>query len=152
MYELSYSLHIVGVALWIGAFIVVGLLLRSLAKSEEELKKHSLVIEKLRRMINWVVLPSGIVVMLTGVYMILQFNRDTLPLYLKLMEEIGGVAILLTVIVVSLYSKKLKKKLQGIELKKDKSLTAITKMYTNFLFISTILSIVVVVIVAMRLA
>lgn len=83
--------------------------------------------------------------------MILQFNRDTMPLYLTIMEQGGTLIILLTIILVSIYSVRLTKKLQGITLKKDRSIAQLTKIYANFLLISTLLGIGVIIVVGLRI-
>lgn len=98
------------------------------------------------------VIPSLVLILLSGSYMIFQFNRDTMPLYLSLMEQSGTLIILLTIILVSMYSVRLTKKLQGIPLKKDKSLAQLTKIYANFLLLSIILGIGIIIIVGLRLA
>lgn len=83
--------------------------------------------------------------------MILQYNRDSMPLYLTIMEQGGTLIILLTIILVSIYSVRLTKKIQGIPLKKEKSLASLTKMYANFLIISTLLGIGIIIVVGLRL-
>ncbi|MHA6250433.1 hypothetical protein [Oceanobacillus sp. CAU 1775] len=151
MYSLSYILHIVGVALWIGSFFALGYLLRGLVKNVSKLEDFSSVIKRIQKWVMLGVLPSLVVILLSGVYMILQFNRDSLPLYLTLMEQGGSLIILLTIILVSIYSVRLSKKLQGAPSKKERSLAALTKVYANFLLISMLLGIGIVVIVGLRL-
>ncbi len=98
------------------------------------------------------VLPSLTLILLSGVYMILQFNRESMPLYLTIMEQGGTMIILLTIIFVSIYSVRLTRKLEGIPLKKEKTLVGLTKMYANYLLISTLLGIGIVIIVGLRLS
>lgn len=74
-----------------------------------------------------------------------------IPLYLTIMEQGGTLIILLTIILVSVYSVKLTKKLQGITLKKDKSLAQLTKIYANFLLIYTLLDISIIIVVGLRI-
>lgn len=151
MYSLNYILHIVGVVIWIGSFSVLGYLLKTLANQEEALVDFSLVIKKIQKWVIIGVIPSLVLIILSGTYMILQFNRDTMPLYLTIMEQGGTLIILLTIILVSIYSVRLTKKLQGIQLKKDKSLAQLTKIYANFLLISTLLGIGIIIIVGIRI-
>ena len=150
MYSLSYILHIVGVALWIGSFAVIGYLLKILTKNKG-LKDFSVIIKRMQKWIMVGVLPSLLLIFLSGTYMIFQFNRDTMPFYLSIMEQGGTLIILLTILFVSIYNVKLTKKLKGIQLKKDKSLAQITNMYTNFLLISTLLAIGIIVVVGLRI-
>lgn len=150
MYSLSYILHIVGVALWIGSFAVIGYLLKILTKNKG-LKDFSVIIKRMQKWIMVGVLPSLLLIFLSGTYMIFQFNRDTMPFYLSIMEQGGTLIILLTILFVSIYNVKLTKKLKGIQLKKDKSLAQITNIYTNFLLISTLLAIGIIVVVGLRI-
>lgn len=83
--------------------------------------------------------------------MILQFNRDSLPLYLTLMEQAGTLAIVISIVFVSIYSVRLTRKLKNIPLKKERTLSALTKTYANFLFVSTVLGTIIVIIVGLRL-
>lgn len=150
MYSLSYILHIVSVALWIGSFAVIGYLLKTLTK-DKKLKDFSVVIKRMQKWVMVGVLPSLLLILLSGTYMMFQFNRDAMPFYLSIMEQGGTLIILLTILFVSIYNVKLTKKLKGIQLKKDRSLAQITNMYTNFLFISALLAIGIIVVVGLRI-
>lgn len=151
MYSLSYILHIAGVAIWIGSFFALGYLLKSLVKDERKLEDFAPITKRIQKWVMMGVLPSLVLILLSGVYMILQFNRDSMPLYLTIMEQGGTMIILLTIILVSVYSVRLTKKLQGIPLKKERTLAELTKMYANFLLISTLLGVGIIVIVGLRL-
>ena len=144
-------LHIVGVAIWLGSFLALGFLLKSLVKDEKKLADFAPIIERMQKWVMMGVFPSLVLILLSGVYMILQFSRDSMPLYLTIMEQGGTLIILLTIIIVSIYSVRLTKKLQGIPLKKEKTLVGLTKIYSNFLLISTLLGIGIVIVVGLRL-
>lgn len=113
MYELSYIVHIVGVALWLGSFLGFGYLLRGLAKGTVNLDTFAPVVRKIQKWVMFGIIPSLILIMTSGIYMIMQFNRDTMPLYLTLMEQMGSLVILLTIALVSVFSARLTKKLKG---------------------------------------
>lgn len=151
MYSAYYIFHIAGVAVWIGSFAAFGFLLRSLIKNNESLEKYTFVISRIRLWINGGVIPSALIVLITGVLMILQFNRENLPFYLIFMEQAGSLVILFTIIVVSVYSRILRKKLQGLPLKKEKTLESVGLMYTNYLFTSAALALLIIMVVGMRL-
>lgn len=112
MYELSYIVHIVGVALWLGSFLGFGYLLRGLAKGAVNLDTFAPVVRKIQKWVMFGIIPSLILIMTSGIYMIMQFNRDTMPLYLTLMEQMGSLVILLTIALVSVFSARLTKKLK----------------------------------------
>lgn len=144
-------LHIVGVAIWLGSFLALGFLLKSLVKDEKTLADFAPIIKRMQKWVMMGVFPSLVLILLSGVYMILQFSRDSMPLYLTIMEQGGTLIILLTIIFVSIYSVRLTKKLQGIPLKKEKTLVELTKIYSNFLLISTLLGIGIIIVVGLRL-
>lgn len=144
-------LHIVGVAIWLGSFLALGFLLKSLVKDEKKLADFAPIIERMQKWVMMGVFPSLVLILLSGVYMILQISRDSMPLYLSIMEQGGTLIILLTIIIVSIYSVRLTKKLQGIPLKKEKTLVGLTKIYSNFLLISTLLGIGIIIVVGLRL-
>lgn len=151
MYELSYIVHIVGVALWLGSFLGFGYLLRGVAKGTGNLETFTPVVRKIQKWVMFGVIPSLVLIMSSGSYMIFQFNRDTMPLYLSLMEQAGSLVILLTIILVSIFSVRLTKKLKGMPSKKERTLAVLTKAYANFLLVSAVLGVVIVVIVGLRL-
>ncbi|PDM38846.1 MULTISPECIES: hypothetical protein [unclassified Geobacillus] len=151
MYYLSYMLHIAGIAIWLGSFLALGYLLKSLVKDERKLADFAPVIKRIQKWVRMGVLPNLVLILLSGVYMILQFSRDSMPLYLTIMEQGGTIIILLTIILVSMYSVRLTKKLQGIPLKKEKTLVELTNVYSNFLLVSTLLGIGIIIVVGLRL-
>lgn len=144
-------LHIAGIAIWLGSFLALGYLLKSLVKDERKLADFAPVIKRIQKWVRMGVLPSLVLILLSGVYMILQFSRDSMPLYLTIMEQGGTIIILLTIILVSMYSVRLTKKLQGIPLKKEKTLVELTNVYSNFLLVSTLLGIGIIIVVGLRL-
>lgn len=151
MYSFNYILHIAGVAIWIGSFAALGYLLKTLVRQENSLVEFSPVIKKIQKWVMMGVIPSLVLILFSGSFMIVQFNRETMPLYLTIMEQGGSLIILLTIIFVSIYSVRLTKKLKGLPLKKEKSLAQLAKMYAQFLVISAILGIVIVMIVGLRI-
>ncbi len=151
MYSLSYIIHIAGVAIWIGSFLALGYLLKGLVNDERKLADFAPVMKRIQKWVRMGVIPSLVLILLSGVYMNLQFNRDSMPLYLTIMEQGGTLIILLTIILVSMYSVRLTKKLQGIPLKKERTLVELTKIYANFLLVSTLLGISIIIVVGLRL-
>src|SRR5690606_20012486 len=129
MYSFNYILHIAGVAIWIGSFAALGYLLKTLVRQENSLVEFSPVIKKIQKWVMMGVIPSLVLILFSGSFMIVQFNRETMPLYLTIMEQGGSLIILLTIIFVSIYSVRLTKKLKGLPLKKEKSLAQLAKMY-----------------------
>lgn len=151
MYSFNYIIHIIGVVLWIGSFLGLGYLLRTIASQDKNINSFSAIIKKIQKWVMIGVIPSLVLIVVSGSFMIFQFNRETLPLYLSLMEQGGTLIILLTIIFVSIYSVRLTKKLKGIQMKKDQSLASITKMYANYLLLSSVLGVIIIIIVGLRI-
>lgn len=142
MYEVSYFVHIAGVILWIGAFLSFGLLLNGLlhkGEADDQTGGH------IRRIVNRIILPSSFLVVLSGSYMISQFDRETMPLYLSLMEMGGTMIVLLSIIALSILSRKITKALG------QENRASLYRYYRTTIMISAILGLGVVLIVAMRL-
>ena len=91
------------------------------------------------------IIPASVLVVVSGSYMIMQFNRDSMPLYFSLMEMGGTMVILLSIIALSIISKKITKAVD--EAKK----IALYGYYRTTLLLSSVLGTAVVFIVALRL-
>ncbi|WP_186326556.1 hypothetical protein [Paenibacillus sp. Y412MC10] len=141
MYELSYFIHIAGIILWIGAFFSFGLLLTGMIKKGDALRTG----DQIRKIVNRVILPSSIMIVLSGSYMISQFERGNLPFYLSLMEMAGSMIVLLSIIVLSMLSRKISK---AVNVDKKSSLLG---YYRTTIISSAVLALGVVLITALRL-
>ena len=146
MYELYYFLHLTGIAVWIGSFLAFAALIRHMAKTATLEGTHSALLLRMKRFVNAGVMPAAVLVLITGVLMILRFDHSALPLYMRLMEQVGGVALILTVLVISLYSRKITGNLAA-----DSKGTRIARVYAMMLTISALLGILVLLITALRL-
>ncbi|GAA0351944.1 hypothetical protein [Bacillus horti] len=156
MQSFYYFLHIIGVIIWIGSFIGFGLLLRSLAK-KESVEQHTQVVTKIDQLVKRLILPSALVVMISGVFLILPYDRGSLPLYITLMEQAGSLIILLSIIVLTIQSRKIQKALRqqtdGVEVSSAKKLTlqGVTDVYSKFMLGSAVMASTIVVIVSMKI-
>ncbi|GGK12806.1 hypothetical protein GCM10010965_02230 [Caldalkalibacillus thermarum] len=64
-------------------------ILRSLKQTEKGEELLHYLLTRLKRWVNTILLPSALIVLISGVAMIVQFNRETLPFYLLFMEQFG---------------------------------------------------------------
>ena len=142
LYNASYFIHIIGIVLWMGSFVSFWFLLRTAVRQES----FEGIGNAIRKNVNVVIIPATILIVVSGSYMIMQFNRDTMPLYLSLMEMGGTMVILLSIIALSIISRKISKAID--EAKK----IALYSYYRTTLLLSFILGAVVVFIVALRLS
>lgn len=141
MYEFSYFVHIAGITLWIGSFLAFGWLLMPMLESGSADQAG----QQVRRLVNRLILPSSFLVVLSGSYMISQFDRSGMPLYLSLMEMGGTMIVLLSIIALTLLSRKISGAVQ-----EDKK-ASLYRLYRMALFSSAVLALGIVFIVALRL-
>lgn len=141
VYNVSYFIHVIGIVLWIGSFMSFWFLLRTVVKQDS----YEGIGNAIRKNVNAVIIPASVLVVVSGSYMIMQFNRDSMPLYFSLMEMGGTMVILLSIIALSIISKKITKAVD--EAKK----IALYGYYRTTLLLSSVLGTAVVFIVALRL-
>lgn len=146
MYQLYYFIHLAGIALWIGSFIGFAALIRHMNQAKSLNSTHEALLLRMKRFVNIGVLPATVAVLVSGVLMILRFDHSALPLYMRLMEQVGGIALILTVLVIGLYSRKIS---TSITARTDGA--RITRIYATMLNISALLGILVLLITALRL-
>lgn len=142
LYNASYFVHIIGIVLWMGSFVSFWFLLRTAVKQDS----YEGIGNAIRKNVNVVIIPATILIVVSGSYMIMQFNRDTMPLYLSLMEMGGTMVILLSIIALSILSRKISKAIDGAKK------IALYSYYRTTLLLSSILGAAVVFIVALRLS
>lgn len=110
MYAGMYFSHIIGLAIWFGAMMVMMLLLRKTRGHDPQQVSAVLADRGL-----WGTLQiSAAAVLLSGIGMIVQTGMigTSKPLWLKLMEEGGGVVVLVFIILATLWTRKLRRSLK----------------------------------------
>ncbi|AOM84000.1 hypothetical protein [Salisediminibacterium beveridgei] len=147
MYELYYFIHLTGMAVWIGSFFGFAVLIRQMSRAPQLNATHGALMLSMKRFVNVGVLPATLAVLISGVLMILRFDHSALPLYMRLMEQIGGVALILTVLVIGLYSRKI-----TTSITEETNGSRISRIYASMLTISAFLGVLVLLITALRLA
>lgn len=147
MYGWMFFIHIVGLAAWFGVTLMGVMMLLSIKGKLTETNLAGVALTYLRN-INRVTHPAAFLVLLSGVMMIMQWDRAGLPFWLAFMERVGGMVIILFMIVLSIFGARLKKKLvQGDGMQAAKSIS--TYAWTSIIFMLGIL--VVTLIVSLKL-
>ncbi|MGX4585627.1 hypothetical protein [Paenibacillus chitinolyticus] len=113
MFGFMIFLHITGLLGWLGAllgiFVTMLLLRKQLGTSDA-----NRLAGKTIRVFGRIAHPSSILVLLSGVYLILQMGIGTdKPLWLQVMEKGGGTIILLAVIFTAVLGSKMNKRLNS---------------------------------------
>ncbi|GED71980.1 hypothetical protein BRE01_56820 [Brevibacillus reuszeri] len=148
MYAGMYFTHIIGLAVWFGALVVVLLLLRTYKAYTDQ----GQVATALANKTVWSTLQvAAFAVLLSGIGMIIQAGLlgQKKPLWLKLMEEGGGLIILLFIIFVTLWTRKLRNALKQGDATRY---TQISKRFFGLSLAFVVAIAAVVLVVSLRLA
>lgn len=110
MYGWMLFIHLAGLAAWFGVTLMGVLLLLSIRGRLSEASLAS-VGQTIVKNINRITHPAAFLVLASGLYMVMQWDRDGMPFWLAFMERVGGMVIILFMIILSILGVKLKKKL-----------------------------------------
>ncbi|MEY9093887.1 hypothetical protein [Paenibacillus sp. RC84] len=113
MFGLMLFLHITGLLGWLGALLGILVTMLLLRKQLGTPDANSLA-GKTIRVFGRIAHPSSILVLLSGVYLILQMGLGSgKPFWLQVMEKGGGMIILLAVIFTAVLGSKMNKRLNS---------------------------------------
>lgn len=140
-------LHVLFAATWFGGIALMAMYLRDAVRSDDA-DKISYAMGRAQRWNMTMFVPTSILVLLTGMYMFLQFQGR--PLYLLVKERFGSAFILLFIIFVTWYGRKL---LNQITQSKDtKESVKLAKRYIMLLNISILCIAIIIFFVMMKFA
>ena len=142
MYSWMFFIHLAGLAAWFGVTLMGVLMLLSVKGKLAEANLPA-VAQTVIRNINRVTHPAAFLVLASGLYMIMQLERDGMPFWLAFMERVGGMTTILFMIILSILGGKLRKKLaQGDGAAAAKSIN--TYAIVTFIFLIAILAVTLV--------
>lgn len=142
-YNIALFFHIAGVATWFGALHILAIWLGRAAKAAEG-KVLLETLQTVHRMNMRTLVPSAVIVLASGLYLLSQHHAGgaDLPLWLLFKKHFGSLLILVYITGFTLYSRKLKggaSKSGNVEL-----LRQTAKRYTMLGHITTLLILVVI--------
>ncbi|MFC4769090.1 hypothetical protein [Effusibacillus consociatus] len=113
MFSFLYFFHITGLAVWLGSLVSLSILIILINKILRFGELTNKFVQIINKMIKWVMNPSALVILLTGFMMTLQmeYTSETKPLWLKLMEQAGGLILILSIITFTIQSNRISKKM-----------------------------------------
>ncbi|MDF2713678.1 MAG: hypothetical protein K0R28_603 [Paenibacillus sp.] len=142
MFGFMLFLHLTGLMVWLGALLAVVIvvpLLRKLPGSAESNALSSRII----RIFGMFAHPAAVVVLLSGVFMIVDMGiGPDKPLWLDLMEKGGGTIILLALVLTGILGRKARKRLGAAD---GRSVTLSGYLTTTAGFMILIVSMVLIV-------
>ena len=106
MHGLMLFFHLSGLAIWLGSLVAATIML-ALTKKQPELSGSVFLVRRTVRVFNMLTHPSAFIVLLTGVLMILTRDYGDGGFWLNYMQNVGGVIVLLSIIVLSILSGKI---------------------------------------------
>ncbi|TCS93262.1 hypothetical protein [Hazenella coriacea] len=147
--KIALFIHVVCVATWFGGTAFMAMYLRDSIRSNS-LETMSYSLGKAQRWNLMMMIPTAVLVLATGIYMLMQFaSKDQLWIVVK--ERFGSLVIVLFIVLIAFYGKKLLKKVQasGIDLSKAQ---AHVKRYILIHNISLLFMIVLIFFVTVKIA
>lgn len=147
--KIALFIHVVCVATWFGGTAFMAMYLRDSTRSNS-LETMSYSLGKAQRWNLMMMIPTAVLVLGTGIYMLRQFaSKDQLWIVVK--ERFGSLVIVLFIVLIAFYGKKLLKKVQasGIDLSQAQ---AFVKRYILILNISLLFMIVLIFFVTVEIA
>lgn len=114
MFQTWLFLHLTGVTVWAGSMLTVLFILLMMRKHLGS-KELATVVKKIVRIMNVMVHPSSVLVLVSGIFMIITMGiGQDRPFWLNFMERFGGVAVMFTIIAMSIASRRLVHKLSKL--------------------------------------
>jgi uncharacterized membrane protein len=147
LYTISLFVHVVSIATLFGGISLMAMVLRDATRSND-VETMSKAMEKVQRWNLTMFIPTAVLVLITGVYMLMQYSNK--PLWLLVKERFGSLVIILFIVLVAWYGKKLlqRVKASGNDLQKA---TGLVKRYIMLLNLFLLFMIVLIFFVTTKL-
>lgn len=114
MYGFFTFLHIIGFIVWLGSLISIVTIL-SILKKQLDTEVGQKLVHKVIRTFNVLTHPAAIIVLISGIYRVVQMNFGdaTKPFWLNYMEMAGGMIVLLGIILTAFLGRRVTKPLSS---------------------------------------
>ncbi|WP_028550585.1 hypothetical protein [Paenibacillus sp. UNC451MF] len=111
MFNFMLFAHFAGLIAWLGALLAIVIMLGML-KTELGSPEASTLAKRIIRTFSMFAHPGAVLVLISGVFMIVQMGMGTeKPFWLQVMEKGGGTIILLALILTGILGSKVRKRL-----------------------------------------
>ncbi|MFD2747423.1 hypothetical protein ACFSTH_14125 [Paenibacillus yanchengensis] len=140
-------LHLAGLVIWFGSLMGMTFVIL-FSNRQIESNETRLFLRKTIRTLGWIAHPTSILVLVSGIFMVIEMNfGDTAkPLWLIYMERGGGVVILLGIAIIALMGSRMVKRLGSVGNNQSAlSLRGGTYLTSLLVIIFAILSVILVV-------
>ncbi|MCH5585382.1 DUF2269 family protein [Shimazuella sp. AN120528] len=138
--KISLFIHVFSVATWFGATTLMAMFLRNATRTDDA----AIMTNSLATAHRWnltMMIPTSVLALITGIYMLMQYDANK-PLWLLVKERVGSLFIIVFILVIALYGKKL---LKAAKDSASNSTTAsIVKRYIMILNLSVLVMLVLI--------
>lgn len=112
--RITLFIHVLTVATWFGCIALMAMYMREAIRSKS--------VENMRRAIQqthrWnlaMIVPTSVIALVTGLYLLFQYHSDNNPTWLLVKERFGSLVILAFILLVTFYGRKLVKAAQNTD-------------------------------------
>lgn len=134
---LALFLHLLGIIVWIGASITIGVLLLSILKLDASESRNQVLTGILKKS-YMLIHPAATAVLGSGLYMLVTNDYAEKPFWVTFMQHGGTLAVILSLVVASILSGKAIK-----QLGQSHSTPGVLNTYVWITFASVLLSLVI---------
>ncbi|SEN38646.1 DUF2269 family protein [Lihuaxuella thermophila] len=145
--HLALFIHVVCVAAWFGGISVMAMYLRDSIRSGNP-ETMSYALGKVQRWNLTMFIPTAVLVLLTGIYMLMQYANK--PTWLLVKERFGSLFIVLFIVLIALYGRKLLNQVKAAGTDSAKG-QAILKRYIMLLNLSLVCMIILIFFVTVKI-
>lgn len=147
-YKISLFIHVLCIATWFGGTTLIAMFLRNATRSNDE-KAMTNALSTAHRWNLTMMIPTSVLALLTGIYMLLQFQGDK-PLWLLVKERFGSLLILVFILLITIYGRKLLKSAK--ESSSSNLVPALLKRYILILNLSVLCMVILIFFVTTKIS
>jgi putative membrane protein len=146
--KISLFIHVLCVATWFGGTTLMAMYLRNATRSNDE----AVMTSSLGTAHRWnltMMIPTSVLALLTGLYMLMSYDENK-PLWLLVKERLGSLFVVVFILVITLYGKKLLKAVKDSASSSNAS--AILKKYIMVLNLSVLIMLILIFFVTTKIS
>lgn len=147
--SIALFIHVIGVATWFGSITLMAMYLRNATRTKN-LENMATALATTHRWNLTMMIPTSVLVLITGIYMFAAIGGAEKPLWLLVKERFGSLFVILFIIVISFYGKKLLQKVKDTETKQEMAQTLL-KRYILILNLSVLCMVILIFFVTVKI-
>ena len=151
--EILLFLHLTGLSLWIGSMVLLAVLLLAVRRNLSQWNGTPLFLW-ITKLVTWFLNGAALVVMLSGAGLIqmLGYTEASKPLWVKIMEQSGGLTVLLFIVIMTWFGNRAKKRLRGMQNFETVDVSKMMGRYSTALSIFAVMALLVIFVVSFQVS